>query len=33
MKAIVHQYKKGLEGVGYKFSPKISPSAGEVKVK
>lgn len=33
MKAIVHQYKKGLEGLEYKFSPEISPNAGEVKVK
>ena len=33
MKAIVHQYEKGLEGLEYKFSPEISPNAGEVKIK
>ncbi|MGQ4703306.1 zinc-binding dehydrogenase [Bacillus thuringiensis] len=33
MKAIVHQYEKGLEGLEYKFLPEISPNAGEVKVK
>ncbi|CAM3947191.1 alcohol dehydrogenase [Bacillus luti] len=33
MKAIVHQNKKGLEGLKYKFSSEISPNAGEVKVK
>ena len=32
-KAIVHQYEKGLEGLEYKFSPEISPNAGEVKIK
>ncbi|MBJ8151096.1 zinc-binding dehydrogenase [Bacillus cereus] len=33
MKAIVHQYEKGLEGLECKFLPEISPNAGEVKVK
>ncbi|MEC1970125.1 zinc-binding dehydrogenase [Bacillus cereus] len=33
MKAIVHQYEKGLEGLEYKFSPEISPNAGKVKIK
>ncbi|MGD6888142.1 zinc-binding dehydrogenase [Bacillus mobilis] len=33
MKAIVHQYKKGVEGLEYKFSSETNPNAGEVKVK
>lgn len=33
MKAIVHQYKKGGEGLEYKFSSETNPNAGEVKVK
>ncbi|HDR8184080.1 TPA: zinc-binding dehydrogenase [Bacillus thuringiensis] len=33
MKAIVHQYKKGIEGLEYKFSSETNPNAGEVKVK
>lgn len=33
MKAIVHQYKAGFEGVEYKVLPEITPDAGEVKVK
>ncbi|MGZ7149283.1 zinc-binding dehydrogenase [Bacillus sp. BC08] len=33
MKAIVHQYKKGVEGLEYRLSSKINPNAGEVKVK
>ncbi|HDR7261372.1 MULTISPECIES: zinc-binding dehydrogenase [Bacillus] len=33
MKAIVHQYKKGVEGLVYKLSSEINPNAGEVKVK
>ncbi|MFK4468355.1 zinc-binding dehydrogenase [Bacillus sp. RC252] len=33
MKAIVHQHKKGLEGLEYKLSPEITPNVGEVKVK
>ncbi|WP_242309289.1 zinc-binding dehydrogenase [Bacillus cereus group sp. BfR-BA-01524] len=33
MEAIVHHYKKGLEGLEYKFLPEISPNASEVKVK
>ncbi|MED4687009.1 NAD(P)-dependent alcohol dehydrogenase, partial [Bacillus mycoides] len=33
MKAIVHQHKKGLEGLEYKLSPEITPNIGEVKVK
>lgn len=32
MKAIVHQYKKGIEGLAYKLSSEINPNAGEVKV-
>ncbi|PEP30507.1 alcohol dehydrogenase [Bacillus wiedmannii] len=33
MKAIVHQYKKGIKGLEYKFSSETNPNAGEVKVK
>ncbi|MEI3893209.1 MULTISPECIES: zinc-binding dehydrogenase [Bacillus] len=33
MKAIVHQYKKGAEGLEYKFSSETNPNAGEVKIK
>ncbi|TKI95478.1 zinc-binding dehydrogenase, partial [Bacillus wiedmannii] len=33
MKAIVHQDKKGIEGLEYKFSSETNPNAGEVKVK
>ncbi len=33
MKAIVHQYKKGVEGLEYKLSSETNPNAGEVKVK
>ncbi|HDX9610171.1 TPA: zinc-binding dehydrogenase [Bacillus toyonensis] len=33
MKAIVHQYKKGLEGLEYKILSELTPNAGEVKVK
>lgn len=33
MKAIVQQYKAGVEGVEYKVLPEITPNAGEVKVK
>ncbi|XLP24503.1 zinc-binding dehydrogenase [Bacillus toyonensis] len=33
MKAIIHQYKKGLEGVEYKILSELTPNAGEVKVK
>lgn len=33
MKAIVHQYKKGVEGLQYKFLSETHPNAGEVKVK
>ncbi|MCU5473383.1 zinc-binding dehydrogenase [Bacillus paranthracis] len=33
MKAIVHQYKKGVEGLEYKFLSETNPNAGEVKVK
>lgn len=33
MKAIVHQYKTGFDGVEYKSSPERTPNAGEVKVK
>lgn len=33
MKAIVHQYKKGVEGLENKFLSETHPNAGEVKVK
>ncbi|MGG2934006.1 zinc-binding dehydrogenase [Bacillus pacificus] len=33
MKAIVHQYKKGVEGLEYKLSSETNPNAREVKVK
>ncbi|EEL22735.1 alcohol dehydrogenase [Bacillus toyonensis] len=33
MKAIIHQYKKGLEGLEYKILSELTPNAGEVKVK
>ncbi|RAS92536.1 alcohol dehydrogenase [Bacillus cereus] len=33
MKAIVHQYKKGVEGLEYTLSSETNPNAGEVKVK
>lgn len=31
MKAIVHQHKKGLEGLEYKLSPEITPNVGKLK--
>ncbi|MGE7881735.1 zinc-binding dehydrogenase [Bacillus sp. NPDC094077] len=33
MKAIVHQYKTGFDGVEFKVSSEVTPNAGEVKVK
>ena len=33
MKAIVHQYKTGFDGVEYKISPERALNDGEVKVK
>lgn len=29
MKAIVHQYKKGVEGLEYKLSSETNPNAGK----